>query len=474
VRTWPETDVAVIKSKGFILGQVSLTERADRDDRQHVVITSKDPSEHLEPKRKWTLQPSAKPIQVGDLVCSLQGAAKPTIIRLCKDHFSVIRITAPPLQSEQPTINFPHEFLLLWDWEQSQGGLQDQEEYDMLVKSRVPKHSDTDLGCDLGKMTRLWNVGLILEYVERYKEAEERLREMMEGYESQVGEENLHTLVRKYKLALIYRKTKQWEEAKKLLEQVIQTRMQLQGTDHPDTNSSRADLASTYKDQGHLKGEKLEAMIGILERRGGNAQTTEKEVVEIARSFDEEVMRLLLDQRRGKVQITEDVVIAAAGNRWGGEIVMKLLLYQSSIDVPITEGAVVQIARLFSQETLRLLLDQRRNEVQITECVLIAAAEDWKTSENAMKLLLDWRWNEVQITEGVVTAAAGNRGQGERAMKLLLNWREKEARGFLRNQEGKGILVTAGAMTQIAICFDKEICDKAYKGERHATIECIK
>jgi hypothetical protein len=44
----------------------------------------------------WTLQPSAKSIQDGDLICLLQGASKPTIIRLCKDHFAIIMIAATP------------------------------------------------------------------------------------------------------------------------------------------------------------------------------------------------------------------------------------------------------------------------------------------------------------------------------------------------------------------------------------------
>jgi hypothetical protein len=38
-----------------------------------------------------------------------------------------------------------------------------------------------------------------------------------------------------------------------------------------------------------------------------------------------------------------------------------------------------------------------------------------------MQLLLDQRGNEIQITEGVVTAAAGNHGCGNEVMQLLLD-----------------------------------------------------
>jgi hypothetical protein len=47
--------------------------------------------------------------------------------------------------------------------------------------------------------------------------AEERLREIVEGYERGSGKEDLRTLIGMEKLALIYKKIKQWEEAKKLL-----------------------------------------------------------------------------------------------------------------------------------------------------------------------------------------------------------------------------------------------------------------
>jgi hypothetical protein len=115
VKTWAETEMAVIKSKGCILGQVSSEGDADRDGRLQVVITSKDTSGHLGPERKWTLQISAKPVQVDDLVCLLYGASKPTIIRLNKNYFSVIMIAVPLLQPEQLVISFPHDFLLVWD-----------------------------------------------------------------------------------------------------------------------------------------------------------------------------------------------------------------------------------------------------------------------------------------------------------------------------------------------------------------------
>lgn len=343
VKAWGDMEMAVIKSKGCILGRVS-SKNTDHANRQKVDITFKNASGSLGQKRKWTLQASAKSIQVGDLVCFLQGASKPTIVRICRDHFAIVMAAVTPyLGTEsggaerpellQPISAFPHDFLLVWDWKRSQGKLQDQE-YETLMNSRVPNHLNTGVGGHLDKMTRLWDVALILEDTEEYKEAEEKLRETMEGYKRELGKKDPCTLACMDRLAVIYKKTKRWKEAEELFKQVIQTREQVRGTDHPDTRSSMTSLASTYRDQNHLKeAEKLEAMADILKRRWDDVQITEEEVVKIARSFDKEVIRLLLNLGGSEVQITEGMVTAAAGNRGSGEEVMRLLLDQRGSEI---------------------------------------------------------------------------------------------------------------------------------------------
>ena len=105
VETWNEREIAVIKTKGFIFGQVSLVEcDGARYDRQRVTITSKN-TPRLEYTRqwgnRWTIKASVKSIRNGDLVCLLQGASKPTVIRTRKDHFTVIVIAVTPRQDVQ-------------------------------------------------------------------------------------------------------------------------------------------------------------------------------------------------------------------------------------------------------------------------------------------------------------------------------------------------------------------------------------
>jgi hypothetical protein len=77
-------EMAVIKSKGCILGQVSSVKGdSTRYDSQEVDVVFTDTHRSLEYKKKcgtrWTLQVSAKPIWKGDLVCLLGLQSQPSL-----------------------------------------------------------------------------------------------------------------------------------------------------------------------------------------------------------------------------------------------------------------------------------------------------------------------------------------------------------------------------------------------------------
>ncbi|KAH7061022.1 heterokaryon incompatibility protein-domain-containing protein, partial [Paraphoma chrysanthemicola] len=186
-----DREIAVIKSKGRILGKVtSVQSNMARDDRQGVDVTFKNipgqPEDIRDSSAHWTLHVSAKSIQEGDLICLLQGASKPAIIRSREDHFTIVKVGVTPLKDVQKgsgyskwsnfSQSFTRDFVLIWDWESSSDKLQELGEYETLIlKSKgVPKHPKTELGSHLDKATRTWNVALILGDVEEYGKAEER------------------------------------------------------------------------------------------------------------------------------------------------------------------------------------------------------------------------------------------------------------------------------------------------------------
>ena len=104
VDTWNDKTIAVIKSKGCILGKVVKVESdpSSGGNSQCIEAIFRNTSPKLgtiwgwpvQSSVRWTLRTSAKPIQHGDLICFLEGAPDPVIARLCTDHFTIIMIKA--------------------------------------------------------------------------------------------------------------------------------------------------------------------------------------------------------------------------------------------------------------------------------------------------------------------------------------------------------------------------------------------
>ncbi|KAL8364579.1 hypothetical protein RB595_003730 [Gaeumannomyces hyphopodioides] len=195
VSTWDGEEVAVIEAKGYVLGEVSSAGKdTTPDDRQHVEITWKTTLSRSDAKgeqsSRFALQASAKTIKKGDVVCLLQGASRPTIIRPCDGFWTIIRIAGPPTNRLPKWLDsitaFPTDLLLIWDWDELRGELQGGGGYEEFVGSRQggPKCSRTECQCQdrLDKAARLWNIGVLLNKMWRYEEAVENLRKAVEVY----------------------------------------------------------------------------------------------------------------------------------------------------------------------------------------------------------------------------------------------------------------------------------------------------
>jgi hypothetical protein len=135
-----EKEIAVIKSRGCVIGRVAYVAANERYDRQQVQITFSHTSVSSECRirwgEQWTLQASAKSIETDDIVCLLEGATRPTIIRLSEAGFNIILITAIPVQSgpSMGTIEpgwfsampklYERTFRLMWIWERDMNCLE--------------------------------------------------------------------------------------------------------------------------------------------------------------------------------------------------------------------------------------------------------------------------------------------------------------------------------------------------------------
>ncbi|KAK3347572.1 heterokaryon incompatibility protein-domain-containing protein, partial [Neurospora tetraspora] len=181
-----DKEIACIEGKGCILGEVSSVKRnATWEDGQDVAITWSNAPSYICVKEAWgscwTLPTTVKSVQKGDVICLLQGASSPTILRPYNDHWAVIMIAVFPAGDSQITTGdikwsellqsitvFPHNFLLIWDWDINPDRQQDKNNHDYFASIPVPKHSKTGLESCLNVATRIRNVRLALQEVKQY------------------------------------------------------------------------------------------------------------------------------------------------------------------------------------------------------------------------------------------------------------------------------------------------------------------
>ena len=131
------------------------------------------------------------------------------------------------------------------------------------------------------------------------------------------------------------------------------------------------------------------------------------------------LMPLLLDQC-STIEITEDILISAAGNWNVGLEMMQLLLARCSL-FTITEDVLISAAEndILGLEMMQSLL-ARRSDFTITEAILISAAGNWNVGPEMMQLLLA-RCNDLTITERIMLSMAKNRFQGTGLMELVFD-----------------------------------------------------
>ena len=129
----------------------------------------------------------------------------------------------------------------------------------VLLSDLVDKNGDI-------RMNLKWRFGMCLYFDGRYNEAEASLMEVAERRKKVLGSEHPDTLTSMANLASTYRNQGRWKEAEELEVQVMETRKRVLGSEHPDTLTSMANLASTFWNQGRWK-EAEELEVQVMETR---------------------------------------------------------------------------------------------------------------------------------------------------------------------------------------------------------------
>jgi ankyrin repeat protein len=96
------------------------------------------------------------------------------------------------LKLSQSTKVFSRDFLLIWDWEELPGELQDLREHETLLQTNTLASEHSKIECEgyLEKATRTWNVTMILYDSEESKKAQKKIQEAIKSYEIAAREEH--------------------------------------------------------------------------------------------------------------------------------------------------------------------------------------------------------------------------------------------------------------------------------------------
>lgn len=214
--------------------------------------------------------------------------------------------------------------------------------------------------------------------------------------------------------------------------------------------------------RGGFDSFKPRSIIGCLLREiGGRIWISPKALPRFVQNFDAEMIGLLLETLGAKIQITEEVVIAALKHGQDVDAVLTKVLAANVVDANwftekavevvsrmwhdkqktlaqlirrcahvfrISENTVSAIARSFDQHMMALLLETQGGMLPITESVLVAVAQNTQSAPHTMYLLLQERVSMVSISDAVVKAAIENFHCGGRLLRMLLERRGDEIR----------------------------------------------
>ncbi|KAJ4376491.1 hypothetical protein N0V83_001775 [Neocucurbitaria cava] len=370
----------------------------------------------------YRLRITGTTVRKGDIVCLLEGASSPTIIRPFCDYFAVIMLAVTPIghdRIQSRTEAPPREFSLVWNWKPS---LEDPE--NLPRKERVGKHGELDYG----RATRLWNNAFIWKDLARHRAAKENILRAIQIY----GEPANRRHVIQVTEDLLFEILTDFDP--KIFDLLLDRRMD--------------DIHVTQKFVPWiLRHSNLQTVTSLLDRRGDEIQITEVALIEAVYNTRSgvEMMALLLDKRAHKVKITEAVFLRAITNQAdtfdSRYRMVVLLLDRKKDEIEITEAII--LAALTNQagtfdfryRMVLLLLHRKKGEIKITEAVFIAAVNGDDAYMSVTSLLLARKGDEIQITEAIIAAVRARGINGKAVLQRLLVLRETRLHSEVRHTQ---------------------------------------
>lgn len=379
IETAENTGVATIKGKGIVLGTVSSINTTQGWETEVTIgiagsrtILRNSYYESI----SCSLPSLPKPIKRGDLVCLLEGAQKPIIVRFDKGRLVIVMIGAVIRRQSREDLLDPvksieyynRDVLLTWDWGNRLVKSQDAPAYDLTQSS-----DQSDLTSQLNDFTCFWTVALILNDAEMGEEGEEMLGEAKKRHKAILEMMNLHISPEELNLLtpLAFAAKNGYAELASML--LAEGGSSLNLVDR----YSRTPLAHAAE-QGHLALVKLLLESGRPEiiAAGFDGQTP---LSWAAASGQEEVVKLPLKTDQINVNakdISGATPLSRAAGR-GHEGIVKLLLEVDKIEINakdyLGETPLFKAARIGHEAIVKVLLNNK-------------ADVDWRNSDNRTAL----------------------------------------------------------------------------------------
>ncbi|OJI81988.1 hypothetical protein ASPTUDRAFT_151353 [Aspergillus tubingensis CBS 134.48] len=397
VETWPGSDIVIIRGKGRALGHICSVQRVSDFGQQKVKVYLNDTARSIgyesEWEASWELQTFAQTFKPGDIIFLLQGDSKPSVIRLCKDHFRIIT-PAVTLCKRRPRES-PEGTSRRWH---TLGG-----SCDILLAWRIPLNNDT--------RSQKWPETELLDMVPAYQG---------QSLEAEYRRNNITRIMASVAMGALALKKPEDKDIAHLLA--------TSGTD--DSIASRLTKASA-KDIRCFPDKRLQIFFPCEQDDLSISEEMVKSVAENIGPCGYIIIELLFQLQGGNLPISEEVVEAAARNSGDyGHLVMKTIYRHRGEFFPISEKAVMAAAGNTGKrgtKLLKLLFKSQGEALPVSEEVIKAAAmSDEICGHEIFKIIVRHGDKHLLVSEEVCKSTMGNTRWGDKNLRYLVeNWERK-------------------------------------------------
>ncbi|KAK4200865.1 heterokaryon incompatibility protein-domain-containing protein [Triangularia verruculosa] len=435
VKAWNDTEIAVIEGKGAVFGRVDKVNTVAQDGQQEVVIDYKRADYGWSPdwlREEISLPPSVNAVRPDDIVCKLDDATNPMIIRPHADYFSIVMITVSlkrPLPKTEPPDWMSKNFLLVWDWTHAIVDASDPNaKFDVLIA----RH-DLDHGLDY-RLNRGFDMASV--FLEKPATLARPLAEQQYRYEDP------KTQNAKVKTALYKWDVRELKQVRSMLRRLMQKRLLTEGPElYTGLKRDYRSLVRLYKRE--LEVIQMKSEKGYHENPYACTIEETDAIDEILDGFIKEIKEVILPGAVGKrytysskefiqrLRIVEELA----------ELILEIKSAGSDVLVHLPDlvashalgGDMMRVLRPnrqgtpFDEPDKKLLLEAARNQGQGDIILQVLFKGFWDTS---------YRLSRGDL-EDLLIAGINNQMVGDRVIELLLKSIVREARN---EKHGESIL----------------------------------